>query len=95
MGWAAVCGAAHPSGVFCPRKLLGHLRYHVRLERPQEPWVMMCEVLFGRREELLPVAACELRPALAVGNLAWLIVDDGHTCSMLRPFRLVNPGPNT
>ena len=53
---------------------------------------MMCEVLFGRCEELLPVAACELRPAFAVGNLAWLIVDDGHTCSMLRPI-LVNPGP--
>ena len=49
VGWAAVCGAAHPSGVVCPRKLLGHLRYHIQLKRPQELWVMMCEVLFGRR----------------------------------------------
>ena len=94
MGWAAVCGAAHPSGVVCPRQLLGHLRYHVELERPQELWVMMGEVLFGRCEELLPVAACELRPAFAVGNLAGLIVDHGHVCSVLRPILLVDPGPN-
>jgi len=62
MGWAAVCGAAHPSGVGCPRMLLGHLRYHVELQRPQELRMVIGEVLLGRREELLSAGACELRP---------------------------------
>ena len=93
MGWAAVCGAAHPSGVVCPRSL-GHLRYHIQLQRPQELWVVMGEVPLGRGEELLPVAACELRPAFAVGDLAGLIVVGGHVNSMLRPIPLLDPGPN-
>lgn len=78
MGRAAVCGAARPSGVDCPRPLLDHLRYHVELKRPQELRVVMCEVLLGRSEKLLPAFACELRPTLAVGNLAGLFVDRGH-----------------
>ena len=42
-----------PSGVDCPRTLLGHLRHHIQLQRPQELWVVMCEVLLRRLEELL------------------------------------------
>lgn len=56
--------------------------------------MVMGEVPFGRGEELLPVAACELRPAFAVSDLARLIVNGGHVCSMLRPIPLVDPGPN-
>lgn len=56
--------------------------------------MVMGEVPLGRREELLPGAACELRPAFAVGDLVGLIVDSGHMCSMLRPIPLVDPGPN-
>ena len=72
VGRAAVCDAARPSGVACPRPRLAHLIHHIGLQRPQELWVVMSEVLLGRREELVPVVACELRPAFAVGNLAGL-----------------------
>lgn len=37
--------------------------------------MMVCEVLLDRIEELLVGAACELRPALAVGNPPLLFVD--------------------
>ena len=60
-----------PQAFHCPRTFLGHLLHHIQLQRPQELWVVMCEVLLCRVEELLLGIPCELRPALAVGDPAW------------------------
>ena len=47
---------------------------------------MMCEVPLCRVEELLLGIASELRPTLAVGDPAWLIVDRGQcVLEHLRP----------
>jgi hypothetical protein len=44
------------------------LKHHFRLQRPQELWVVVCEVSLHRVEELLVRIARELRPALALSD---------------------------
>lgn len=62
----------------CPRTALGHLKYHIKPQRPQELWVMMGEVPLCRLEELMLGIAFELRPALAVCDPYVPFVDRGH-----------------
>jgi hypothetical protein len=45
--------------------VLGHLTHHVQLQRPEELWVVLCEVQLRRLVELLLGIADEERPALA------------------------------
>jgi hypothetical protein len=45
--------------------------------------VVLGEVGLRRLEELVPVVACELCPALAVGDPAMLFVDLGHGPSVV------------
>ncbi len=33
-----------PVGVVCATNILGHLKHHLRLKRPQELWMVVCEV---------------------------------------------------
>jgi len=40
--------------------------------------MVMCEVPLSRREELLLIVACKLRPALAVGDPPVPSVDSGR-----------------
>jgi hypothetical protein len=44
------------------------LEHHLRLKRPQELWVMVCEVPLDGIEELLVGITHELRPTLALGR---------------------------
>lgn len=45
--------------------VLGHLGYHVQLQRPEELWMVSGEVQLRRLVELLLGVADEERPALA------------------------------
>jgi hypothetical protein len=58
--------------------ILGHLKHHIRPQGPQELGMMVCEMPLDRGEELLLGAACELRPALAVGDPLLLFADHRH-----------------
>jgi hypothetical protein len=51
-----------------PLDVLGHLIHQVQLHCPKELGVMMSDVPLDRLEELLLRTACELRPALTVGD---------------------------
>jgi hypothetical protein len=42
--------------------------HHIQLQRPEELWMMVCEMTLGRIEQLFLRISRELRPALAVGN---------------------------
>lgn len=64
-----------PDGATYTPDILGHLKHHLGLQCPQEPWVMMCEMSLHRVKELLVRPACELRPALTVGNPVALFGD--------------------
>jgi hypothetical protein len=57
-----------PVGVVHATDILGHLKHHIRLKRPQELWMMVCEVPLDGVEELLIGSTNELRPALALGR---------------------------
>ncbi len=58
--------------------ILGHLKHHLWLKRPQELWMVVCEVSFDRIEELCVRITRELRPALALGNPALAFADRCH-----------------
>ena len=60
-----------------PPDVLGHLTHHPRPQRPQELRMVMCEMTLSRCVELMLVVACELRPALAVGDPPVPSVDSG------------------
>jgi hypothetical protein len=64
-----------PSGVDAA-DILGHLHHHVELESPQELRMVVCDMALGRFEQLQARVACELRPALADGDLAMPVDDD-------------------
>jgi hypothetical protein len=59
------------------------LKHHIRLQRPEELRMMVCEVLLNRIEELRVGAACQLRPALAVGD-PMVPFDDRFTVAAIR-----------
>jgi hypothetical protein len=67
--------------VLCPRapvgvnaaNVLGHLHHHFQLERPHELGMVMSDMAFRRLEEIQSRIACELRPALAKGDLTVLL----------------------
>jgi hypothetical protein len=42
--------------------------HQIQLQRPEKLWMMVREVSLCRSEQLLLGIACELRPALAVGD---------------------------
>jgi hypothetical protein len=42
-----------------PPDVLSHLTHHPRPKRPQELWMVMCEMSLGRREKLMLVVTCE------------------------------------
>ena len=67
-----------PQGV----SVLLALQHHVEPHRPEELWVMMCEVSLSRVEELLFGSASELRPALAIRDPTVFFVDRGHLSSV-------------
>ena len=58
--------------------ILGHLKHHLRLKRPQELWMMACEVPLDRVEQLRVGVARELRPALALGGTTLPFADHCH-----------------
>jgi hypothetical protein len=72
--------------VLCPRapfgatssNILGHLHHQIRLQRPQELWMVVREMPLDRFEQLLIGATHELRPALAVGDPSLPFIDRGH-----------------
>ena len=65
-----------PTGATWPH-ILGHLHHYLRLQRPQELRMVMCEMSLDRVEQLLVGATCESRPALAVDDTS-LLVDRVH-----------------
>ena len=67
-----------PVGVVCATNILGHLKHHLRLKRPQELWMMVCEVPFDRVEELGVGITREVRPTLALGDPALAFADRCH-----------------
>jgi hypothetical protein len=58
--------------------LLSHLHHHRRIQRPQQLGMVMREMPLHGLKQLLIGAACELRPALAVGDPAFPLIDRGH-----------------
>jgi hypothetical protein len=67
-----------PAGAAYSYDRLGHLKYHLRLQCPEELGVVMREMSLDGVEELRVGAACELRPALALRHPPLLFADPRH-----------------
>jgi hypothetical protein len=67
-----------PAGASYTSDILGHLKHHIRLQRPEELRMMVREMLLDRGKELLVGAACELRPALAPSDPSLPSADRCH-----------------
>jgi hypothetical protein len=50
--------------------------HHLRLQRPEELGMVVCEMSLDRLEQFLIGATCELRPALALDDTSLSLVDD-------------------
>ena len=93
-GAGGVCDTARPNQAppgACATDILGHLQHHLRLQRPQELRMVVCEVSLDRVEELRVGITSELRPALALGDPALAFVDRchiGHPCPCVRATSL-------
>ena len=67
-----------PVGDLCPSDILGHLKHHIRLKRPQELRMVVCEMPFDRIQKLTIGIARELRPALTLGDPVLTFRDRCH-----------------